>query len=227
MTAKGTRSRTINAHGQLSLPILKSKAVAFAFSRKCGDRCRRTGTCALRDRCRAVRGFFRDARVPNRLRSGWRAAGAVRLTDDRYGTRCRSDRSRSEAPKADSEMARRVKRAAHKWQARYLACRAARERNIRADERRLVREQRRWRKVRAWWVLEPTRDVPGIGREPRSGCTAQPSAVDGAQRASQRGTWRGGGVVSFVEADSRRQPSTDLSAVYHRCCHQKVVLDHL
>ena len=120
LTAKGTRSRTINAHGQLSLPILKSKAVAFALSTECGDRCRRTETCALRDTCRAVRGFFRDARVPNRWRSGWRAAGAVRLTDDRNSTRCRSDRSRSEAPKADSEMARRVKRAAHQWQARCL-----------------------------------------------------------------------------------------------------------
>ena len=115
---------------------------------KCGTT-RRTETCALRDASRAVRCFFRDARVPDRKRSGWRAAGAVRLTDDRYGTRYRSDRSRSEAPKADSEMARRVKRAAHKWQARCLACRAARERNVRADERRLVREQRRWRKVRA------------------------------------------------------------------------------
>ena len=102
-------------------------------------------------------------------------------------------------PKADSEVARRVKRAAHKWQARCLAYRAARERNVRADERRLVREQRRWRKVRAWWALGPTRDVPGTGREPRSGCTAQPSAGDGAQRPAQRGTWRGGGgMVSFV-----------------------------
>ena len=52
----------------------------------------------------------------------------------------RSEERRSEAVEAESEMARRVERGRPTWRARGLPAARERERNVRADERRLERE---------------------------------------------------------------------------------------